>query len=749
MKDIKILAIFGIALLSLILSSCGGGGGESPTGGGGNGSVDLTAPSGYLLETLDPIAQTNVSSYRFSVSNVELGASYFYSIYDSTSTNARISSSGRALSSTIDISNLNLSSLSEGEVRVEFYLVDTNGNEGTIVSSLTTKDTVVPSGYTFSSNAVEINSFNVSIFSFSVINAEIGTSYVYQIFDSTSATDPVLSDTAEVLSESFDVNGIELIDLVDGAVRIDFYLQDAAGAGEVQFINLTKNTSALADPVTISGTISYDFIPHNINAHGLDYDNIQSRPARGVDVAVLSNNGVQLASTTTSEAGGYSFVVEANVSVRIQATARMAQSGIPRWEVSVTDNTNENASYVLTGQSVSSGATNSIRNLHAPSGWGSDAYTETRASAPFAILDTIYETIQKFIEVDELIVFPELQVRWSVNNSLESGELEDGDIGTSFYSNGQIYILGKADLDTDEYDSHVVVHEWGHYFEDRLSRSDSIGGSHSSGDRLDLRVAFGEGWGNALSGMVLDDPLYRDSGGIEQASGFSIDVDRNINVNEGWYSEGSIQSILYDLYDSEDDGADRLSFGLSPIYDVLVSDNYIENIFFTSIFSFLDELRSQQAGQTTAIDSLSIAQSVNSVEASGSGETNDGGLDQVLPVYKTVAPNSGVIELCSDDTNGTHNKLGVRDFAHLSITNTDNYTITASKKGVSADADPDFIIWSSGVFISFSGSPVNNQETWSGTLFPNDYIIEFYDSKIVDDAADDNQSACYDFQVTS
>ena len=28
--------------------------------------------------------------------------------------------------------------------------------------------------------------------------------------------------------------------------------------------------------------------------------------------------------------------------------------------------------------------------------------------------------------------------------------------------------------DADEFDDHIIVHEWGHYFEDNFSRSDSV-----------------------------------------------------------------------------------------------------------------------------------------------------------------------------------------------------------------------------------------------------------------------------------
>jgi hypothetical protein len=47
----------------------------------------------------------------------------------------------------------------------------------------------------------------------------------------------------------------------------------------------------------------------------------------------------------------------------------------------------------------------------------------------------------------------------------------------TYYTDGGLFIYGDEDLDTDEYDDHVL-HEWGHHYEDKFSRSDSIGGEH-------------------------------------------------------------------------------------------------------------------------------------------------------------------------------------------------------------------------------------------------------------------------------
>jgi hypothetical protein len=122
-----------------------------------------------------------------------------------------------------------------------------------------------------------------------------------------------------------------------------------------------------------------------------------------------------------------------------------------------------------------------------------------------------------------------------------------GEIKTSHYSDNQLYILGKENVDTDEYDDHVVAHEWGHYFESRFSRSDSLGDDHSIGDKLDPRVAFGEGLGNAISGMVTDDIHYVDTNGnLQGVVGVYMDLSSSSGdtVSVGWFSEDSVQYIL-------------------------------------------------------------------------------------------------------------------------------------------------------------------------------------------------------------
>ena len=323
-------------------------------------------------------------------------------------------------------------------------------------------------------------------------------------------------------------------------------------------VTTTPTATPTGANVTISGSVTFDHVPFNTSTNGLNFNAITQDPAPGLTVEAVNSAGTIIQSSSTDGNGDYSLSVPDNTNVRIRVKAELLQTTGAQWNVRVVDNTSSDALYAFQGSLTSSGATDSIRNLNAASGWGGSSYTSTRVAGPFAILAPIYESMQRIVAIDPDVVFPFIDFSWSVNNVPSTNfNIASGDIGTSSYvtsSNGdrRILILGAANNDTDEYDEHVVIHEWGHYFEDQLSRSDSIGGQHGLADRLDPRVALGEGFGNALSGMMTDDPFYRDSLGSAQSQGFFINVENNNNENEGWYNEGSTQSILYDclLYTS-------------------------------------------------------------------------------------------------------------------------------------------------------------------------------------------------------
>lgn len=358
-------------------------------------------------------------------------------------------------------------------------------------------------------------------------------------------------------------------------------------------------------PRTVSGTATYDAVPPSLS--GLDFARSASRPIRGAVVQVMQGSTV-LATTSTDEAGRYSATYTPSGSGQL-GVAVLARTHAP--SIQLQDNTSAGAQWGMLG---SFSASDTTRNLHATHGWNGSSYApSSRLAAPFAILDAMYTASRTFLAVRPSVSFPALKVNWSPENVPQSGNKAQGQIGTSHFApnDGQIYILGKAGADTDEFDRHVIVHEWGHYFENGLSRSDSPGGPHGNGDILDPRLAFGEGYGNALSGILLHpDTLYVDTswgGSSQRAFGFDVDVEPapSDDPNPGPFSETTVMRVLYHVVHRGRLGGawDQVGIGLGPVYDVLTGPQKNTEAL-TTIGSFIAGLKAQPGTTAGAVDAL-------------------------------------------------------------------------------------------------------------------------------------------------
>ncbi|MEA2029002.1 MAG: Ig-like domain-containing protein, partial [Campylobacterota bacterium] len=267
------------------------------------------------------------------------------------------------------------------------------------------------------------------------------------------------------------------------------------------------------DNLAIEGRASFDKVA--VTTSGLDYDNITQEPSRGVVVKLFDGLSNKIAETTTDNNGNYRFdnlEESREYKVRIYAQLKSHQ-----WDISIVDNTNNQANYIMEGALVALESNSTIRDFNAISGWSSNnrRYSNERAAAPFAILDSVYDALLEFQSVDTNNTLNALLINWSPLNKAINGDSAIGYITTSHYNrnNKQLWILGDADTDTDEYDVSVITHEFGHYLKSQLSRQDSIGGNHNTSSKLDPRLAYEEGWCNAFAGIVHKDPLYIDTTG--------------------------------------------------------------------------------------------------------------------------------------------------------------------------------------------------------------------------------------------
>jgi hypothetical protein len=486
------------------------------------------------------------------------------------------------------------------------------------------------------------------------------------------------------------------------------------------------------DGAKIIGTITYDRVPVEVDDMGtarLNYAGTYKATGKYLVIKALDENAQVLTKTTTNDKGEYTLYVPKDTPVKIRAYARMFKKDV--WDLSVVDNTNLKSMYVVEGALHNSGKNTTKRNLHASSGWDGQQYSGARNAAPFAILDSINTIMQKVVIASPDIVFPQLTINWSINNVSVGGDTALGQIGTSSYTsdNGNMWILGDANSDTDEYDDHIIIHEWAHFFEDKFSRSDSIGGGHSSGDALDIRVAFGEGFGNAMSAIATDNPIYFDTSGYNQAAGWYMDIESTPAENPGWFSEASIQRILYDLYDGNNEGLDQATLGFRPILNAMI-DKERNTKAFTSIFTFINALKSENKSQQSLIDQVVGSERINTIHDDyGNYRSNTANGIFTQPLYRTLEIGKWVTQ-CNRNDYGVYNKLGNRTYMRVNINNSGIYTFGAKPYG-SSYGDPDIVLYKAEYPYDIKGmSPLEGESSDALTmnLERGEYMVEVYDN---------------------
>ena len=163
-----------------------------------------------------------------------------------------------------------------------------------------------------------------------------------------------------------------------------------------------------------------------------------------------------------------------------------------------------------------------------------------------------------------------------------------------------MYLSGKENNDTDEYDAQVILHEWSHYFMDKFSRDDTPAGTHSENYILDPRGSFSEGFATAFAAMMTNDPNYVDTGGRAQRRGYLQAIETDSHRADSFYSEDAVQELLWDLFDGTGTEIDietghsggffdSVELGVKPIYDAM--RNGVRNTpGFTTIFPFLADV---------------------------------------------------------------------------------------------------------------------------------------------------------------
>jgi len=93
-----------------------------------------------------------------------------------------------------------------------------------------------------------------------------------------------------------------------------------------------------ASTITLSGQVSYDFIPHDPVTFGLDYNGMSARAVTSVRVDLLDAGEEILGTSITDAAGAYSFDVEQDQRVKVRVSASLSVDNGESWSFTVRDN---------------------------------------------------------------------------------------------------------------------------------------------------------------------------------------------------------------------------------------------------------------------------------------------------------------------------------------------------------------------------------------------------------------------------
>jgi len=518
-------------------------------------------------------------------------------------------------------------------------------------------------------------------------------------------------------------------------------------------VTVTVNPPA---PGTLTGAVRFMRIP--TSANGLNYAGQQLQAARGVVVQALdATTDTVLASGVTSSNGTYVLTVAANVTVRVVVVSQMQRQNpqaLPHWNFEVIDYDNSNTPYVFDDGIVLDTSAPVTHDVGIPSGFDStgNQTNGTRDSAPFAILDTVYKSVQLVLSADPTADFPDLVLDWATGNPG----------GETYFDPALQAIVLSANVfeDTDEFDEHVIAHEFGHYVEHNFSRGDSIGGAHGLGDKLDIRVAFSEGFGYAFAAIVLNDPVARDTfvdigcPNSQCTSEFNVEQNPAMTPAQAvpagnfgcWCSESSVWSLLWDIYDSAVDSSDGVALGFAPMWNVLVNEQRTTHAF-TSLFTFISALKNANPASVNALNTLVGAQNTNGfgIEPYASNETTSPpgvAANGALPLYTDVTVGGGPAVVRSVDDAGIDNTLGNRRYLRFTLQQARSITITATSSKTVGDAD--FWLYHNGVLYDFGISGTEPEVGDFDNAPAGDYLLEVYEyENILGDEPGD-----YDITVT-
>jgi hypothetical protein len=327
-----------------------------------------------------------------------------------------------------------------------------------------------------------------------------------------------------------------------------------------------------SDPITVTGNAIYFYRPvaTTTTNQGVIFGlsgNPVSASIPFAEIEVTNGNGDIVQCSNTDASGNFSFQVGKNLGgLRIKVLSRAFNSKL---KASVLEETNLNQPYYIEATFESGNDSVSGVNIVARARQSESAKMEGGA---FHILASLYKA-NEYVRIqtaDSTWVAEKVSVFWKAGFNPYSYFGYPNNL-LSFYKPGErkLFILGGKDgnmstADTDQFDTSVILHEYGHFLEDVYGKTDSPGGYHNGDAVIDPRLAWSEGFANFFQAAALGTNYYLDTAGFcndsQESGSCSQNVyfrlhedgtttlyDRSTASGEGGFRELSITRTLFKI----------------------------------------------------------------------------------------------------------------------------------------------------------------------------------------------------------